>query len=184
MADVNFTTEELENEIWKSIEANPAYDVSNLGRVMRTAPVRWGKPSQRILKSALHKDGYRQVSLSFGSNDAKKTFRVHILVAIAFLPPCPEGYDQVNHLDHIRSNNRADNLEWSNNTLNQQWSRQAGRAVRGEQMSKAKLKDTDIPIIRNRLSAGDTLQSIADDYGVHNTVIFHIKHGHAWKHIP
>jgi len=55
--------------------------------------------------------GYRRVRLQ------GKTFKVHRLVAEAFVPN-PEGLPNVLHLDGDRENNHYTNLRWSNTQSN------------------------------------------------------------------
>ena len=71
--------------------------------------------------------GYRLVGLT--KNGRNKTFRVHRLVANAFLPN-PHGYSEINHKDENKENNAAANLEWNtqienhnHGTINQRISR-------------------------------------------------------------
>lgn len=107
----------IENqEIWKPTN-NPNYEVSNLGRI-RSLDVmvrcRGGFRSSRskILKpTKLKVTGYCQVSLSGVPRS------VHSVVAHAFC----QGYFQgavVDHLNGIRDDNRAENLEWVTNGEN------------------------------------------------------------------
>jgi len=66
-----------------------------------------------ILKHwAIKNTGYSQVKLS-----NKKAYSIHRLVAEAF---CEKkgGANQVNHLNGIRSDNRAENLEWVTSSEN------------------------------------------------------------------
>lgn len=61
------------------------------------------------LSGNINSYGYRVVSLT--KNGHKKDFKVHRLLARAFIPnPC--NYDCVNHKDGNKLNNSLDNLEW------------------------------------------------------------------------
>jgi hypothetical protein len=53
--------------------------------------------------------GYKYVHL--GRRDSKRNYYVHIVVAQCFVDN-PLNLPEVNHLDHNRSNNAANNLEW------------------------------------------------------------------------
>lgn len=63
----------------------------------------------KILKPAKDKGGYLIVSL--WKNGKRKHFKVHRLVAEAFLNPVA-GKDFVNHLDEVKVSNHYSNLEW------------------------------------------------------------------------
>jgi hypothetical protein len=70
----------------------------------------------KFLKPNKGEKGYLRVRLLF---DGKYiNYRVHRLVAIAFLPKL-EGKNQVNHINGIKHDNRLENLEWCNNQENQ-----------------------------------------------------------------
>lgn len=88
----------ITTEVWKPIEENNEYFVSNYGRV---------RHGDRILRLIMDRYGYPIVSISH----PKKLLKVHRLVGKAFIPN-PEGKPQINHIDYDRSNNHADNLEW------------------------------------------------------------------------
>jgi hypothetical protein len=91
-----------ENEVWKIVEEFTNYEVSNLGRVKN-------RKTNRILKSC-NTGGYIIVGLS--SNCKIRTFFVHRLVALAFIPN-PENKQHVNHIDNNTTNNNVINLEWN-----------------------------------------------------------------------
>lgn len=55
------------------------------------------------------RNGYMMVDLSYDGITKKKL--VHRLVAMAFIENS-NGQDEVNHKNHIRSDNRVSNLEW------------------------------------------------------------------------
>lgn len=53
----------------------------------------------------------------------------------------------------------------------------------GSATSKAKLTETDIPVIRQRLAFGDAQAAIARDYGLDPKTIRCIKTGQTWGHV-
>ena len=108
-------------EEWKTIPNYEEYQVSTYGRVKRLAYYKnvCGGSKQyckeRILKPQCRKLGYLAVSLS--KNSVVKSFLVHRLVAIVFIPN-PNDFPQVNHKDENTSNNHVENLEWCNQKYN------------------------------------------------------------------
>lgn len=72
--------------------------------------------TNKFLKPNKGEKGYLRVRLLF---DGKYiNYRVHRLVAMAFLPKL-EGKNQVNHINGIKDDNKLENLEWCNNQENQ-----------------------------------------------------------------
>ena len=96
-------------EQWKSC-ANTLYEVSNLGNIRRV-----GSINNR--KKIRLKNGYETVMFS---TEGKVTcMYIHRLVAEAFIPN-PNNYPEINHIDHNKSNNVVENLEWCNRKYNVQ----------------------------------------------------------------
>lgn len=91
----------MENEIWKFIEGEEFYLVSNHGRVCSFKHDR-----RRIMMPVLSNMGYYRVKLT-----GSQTVQVHRLVAKHFIPN-PEEKSDVNHKDGNKLNNHASNLEW------------------------------------------------------------------------
>lgn len=110
-------------EIWKDIPGYNGFQVSDSGRVKKlayTTKKNNGSPlykPEKILTTSITKKGYVRVELCLGGLN-KKPFTVHRLVMYAFKGLPPEGMDQINHRDGDKTNNRPDNLEWSNNSHN------------------------------------------------------------------
>lgn len=105
---------EKEKERWKAIKRYEGlYSISNYGRVLsRARVINTSTYSTRIPNKILvggKIDGYKSVSLS--KDNKQKTFLVHRLVCLAFLPN-PDNKDLVNHKDSNRDNNNLSNLEW------------------------------------------------------------------------
>lgn len=91
------------NEVFLSVPGyDGLYEVSNLGNVKS---LRTGK----LLKQSKDKAGYKILSLT--KDGKSKSFLVHRLVAMAFLPN-PDGLPEVNHKDESHDNNVLENLEW------------------------------------------------------------------------
>jgi hypothetical protein len=95
-------------EIWKAIiNYEGLYEVSNWGRVKSLNYNHTGK--EGILKPGATTDGYLFVALC--KNGERTTKRVSRLVAEAFIPN-PENKATVDHINQIRDDNRAENLQW------------------------------------------------------------------------
>lgn len=97
----------MKNEEWRDIKGyDGKYQISNTGRVKSIDYRNTGTSKELSLKC---NRGYFEVELC---KDGKgKVFKVHRLVAIAFLPN-PQNLPCVNHKDENPSNNHVDNLEW------------------------------------------------------------------------
>lgn len=93
------------SERWGFIpEYENLYAVSSEGRV-------YSVKTKKFLKPALHKSGYYFVHLK--KPGKKRCFFVHRLVAMVFCANAdPENQKIVNHKNEIKTDNRADNLEW------------------------------------------------------------------------
>jgi len=97
---------------------HPDYDVSNLGRVKSRARGR-----VKILKPGRSSSGYWSVSFGRGKSQS-----VHVLVAAAFLGPCPPG-QECRHKDDNRENACASNLEYGTRFDNVQDMHKRGRYI-------------------------------------------------------
>ena len=94
----------MEEEIWKTIQDFPNYEVSSFGNVRNSL-------SNHLMKLQKNYSGYLKISLL---NAERKSFSciVHRLVAKAFIENS-ENKPTVNHIDSIRDNNCVSNLEWA-----------------------------------------------------------------------
>ncbi len=106
----------MEQEIWKDVIGYEGlYQVSNLGRVkslfrLMEYPNYNKVLNERILKNLINSKGYYCTILY--KNKKAKTFLVHRMVAIAFIPN-PYNKPQINHKDGNKLNLSLSNLEWA-----------------------------------------------------------------------
>lgn len=119
-------------EIWKPIKGfEGSYEVSNLGRI-KSLP----KTIYRIVKAVPtpinvgeyimrpHAAPYQMVTLRANGKPIIRS--VHRIVAETFIPN-PNNLPQVNHKNEIKTDNRADNLEWCTPSYNIRYSAQRRR---------------------------------------------------------
>jgi len=154
----------LDGEVWKLIPDYQLYEVSNLGRV------RNGKGL--ILSSGFNK-GYLYVGLNHNDGH-RKNWRVHRLVATMFCDTPKEDEDEVDHINGIKTDNRAINIRWIDRVSNARAIYQRGTATK-------KLSMGDVEGIRKDLSEGILKQiDIGKKYGVGQSIISEIKTNKKW----
>lgn len=99
-------------EIWKTVVINgveyPRYMVSSLGRVKSLNYRNTGV--EKIMTPTKNQDGYLDVNI-------KGLRKVHRLVAEAFIPN-PDGFQEVDHINCNRSDNRLVNIRFTTHKEN------------------------------------------------------------------
>ena len=113
---LNKSIEDIPEEEWIDIKGYEGlYQVSNMGRVKslerKYFSVRYN--CEKVWKAKII--GYKQpngyVCVELFKNEKSKYFRVHRLVAEAFIPN-PLNKTTVDHINTIRHDNRVSNLRW------------------------------------------------------------------------
>ena len=98
-------------EIFKDIEGYEGlYMISSWGRVKRIR-------DNSFLNPEITKKGYLRVSLY--KNKTRKHFKIHRLVAFAFIDNA-DNKPQINHKDGNKINNSFTNLEWCTDEENKE----------------------------------------------------------------
>lgn len=123
----------IENEIWKQIINYENYEVSNTGKIRNSK-------TQRILLPYLV-NGYECIKLC--KEDKRKHFRVHRLVAYAFITNTDENKTTIDHIDNNRRNNNMLNLRYatpSENNSNRLKSKNRTSIYKGVCYDKSKKK--------------------------------------------
>lgn len=108
---------------------------------------------------------------------------VHSLVLEAFMGPPPEG-QQVRHKNGNRGDARLSNLAYGTQKDNEADKLQHGTRRSGEQIAHfVRLKAEDVLEIRRKNAAGQSMGSLAREYGVTVGNVHAIVHRRSWKHI-
>jgi hypothetical protein len=172
---------ETQIETWKPVVGYEGiYEVSSFGNIKSLLKIRKG--ASYIKKCGNTPQGYLNIILSI--NKRPKTFLVHRLVAIAFLPN-PKNKRCVNHKNGIKSDNRLINLEWVTHSENNIHAFNIGlRVQRGEKHHRAKITELDVLKIRELYSTGAANSNeIAMLYNIGSRMALYIINRHSWKHI-
>ena len=96
------------------------------------------------LRPSVDKYGYERVVLT--KDGIRKTYSVHKLVALAFIPN-PENKTTINHIDGNKRNNNVSNLEWATEKENQNHKWKNGLCDKNIEALKISNKKRAIPII-------------------------------------
>lgn len=167
-------------ENWRPIPGYEGrYCVSDLGNVMSMSYMGTGLPGLLAFSKSR---GYLSIDLQTGP--IKKRFVVHRLVALAFIGPRPEG-QHINHIDGVKTNNAASNLEYVTPSENQKHSFKIGlHSLKGERHTRAKLTNEAVHDIRMRIATGQSQKEVSKFYGVSESTIYKVARGLRWPHIP
>lgn len=137
------------DEIWKPIPGYEGYyEVSNLGRVKSL-----GRYVFRDLYKYYRKERIRSpyvnqgyLSITLNKDKSEKTYAVHRLVALAFIPN-PDNKPAINHIDGNKQNNCVTNLEWVTSAENSSHAVRTG-LINAEQCRINGRKAIDVVAIR------------------------------------
>lgn len=148
-------------ELWKPLPIEgyaDRYEVSNCGRVRNSL-------SQVGLKPGTQSSGYLTVSLH---PRPQRSFLVHRLVALAFLPKPVSERRQVNHIDGNKRNNVMTNLEWVTPVENNRHAIKTGLTPKqkGHESVNAKLTADQVRAIRSHSYSHGLFARLGREFGI------------------
>ncbi len=139
--------------------------------------------TRRVMRSSNHK-GYRKINL-FSAN-GRKTLFVHRLVGLAWIKN-PLNKPQINHKNGVKTDNRAENLEWctmSENCLHRyrvlKIPHPCHYLTQGENNGMAKLTDEAVRAIRKDPRPQ---RVVGLTHGVSTSTVASVQHRRTWAHI-
>lgn len=158
------------------------YGVTKAGEVWSRKP-HYKNPGGgwRQLQPLRTEDGHARVSIYFDDRRTKTIF-IHILVLETFVGPCPKGKES-SHIDGDGMNNRLENLCWKTHQENMadQW--EHGTMSCGSKHPGAKMTEEKVKQALLRARQGETIASLAREYGIAAQRMNSIIRGKAWKHV-
>lgn len=152
------------------------YEIEEDGRI-------WSNYKKGYLNPSQDKDGYLRISLSSGTRNKKRYFRIANLVAIFFIGPPPVDLKDptVNHIDGNITNNHFTNLEWMERGKNSSIRLNKGQ---GSFNHEAKLNEEQVREICNLLvNSNLSYEEIIKKYNITKSTLSSIKNKKHWKEI-
>ena len=170
----------MKEEIWKVIPGFNRYEASNLGNI-RT--LNWKNSGRTVvMKPAISKKGYLTTVML--NNEGKyKNVKIHRMVAFAFLGVPDDMSLTVNHKNHIKDDNRPENLEYMTALDNARDAWDNGlQKWHGENNGFSKLTEKQVLEIREKfIPFKYPKKQLALEYGVSVGAIKNILLGRSWS---
>lgn len=164
----NLNSKTLNGEEWLIINGYPNYSASSYGRIKRN-------DTNKIAHQSFNQS-YLVLALT-DNKGKRKNFRVHRLVAFTFKKNEWSPTLEVNHINGIKTDNRAVNLECVTRKENSQHMFSSGNIVR-------KLTPSIVMEIKRDLASGKYLQKeLAKKYSICESVMSDIRRGKKWGSI-
>jgi hypothetical protein len=160
--------------MWKPVTGyEDRYEVSSFGEVRK-------KATKTLVGQWANSNGYMIVRLS----KPRKQFRVHRLVALAFISN-PNDKSFINHIDANKSNNSVGNLEWCDQLGNLNHARALGRIKDdywvGKRSPNAKLSNEMAKVIKDEYKNGKTSWiKLSKKYNVNKRTVGRIIKGESY----
>ena len=183
------SVKKMAGESWKTIAFKGAnslrkkYAISNLGRMVSYAKDIY--EDGKLLTGSLT-SGYKTLNLHL--EEGNGTFYIHREVAKLFCKKHSPKQKVVIHLNHLKTDNRAENLAWKtpeDASTHQQNSpkKLAYKAAQAQRKKGVKLTQLQVKAIKKTLLSPKrklTYKQLAEKYLVSEMTIYRIKSGENW----
>lgn len=130
------------------------------------------------MKPYLDKDGYARISLSMRDGTKKKKLISRLVYEIYGSKEI--GDLVVRHMDGNKDNNHISNLEVGTVLDNNRDKQRHGTQCRGSSHGTSKLKEDEIPEIRDR---SNNIKSLMAKYNISKALVDKIRAKEIWKHV-
>lgn len=162
-------------EEWRPIAGYEGiYSISSIGRARNDR-------TGRILKPALSSWGRDYLLFRPSTGNKARNLQIHVEVAKAFLGPRPVGH-VVNHKNGIKTDNRAENLEYVTRLGNEKHAADNALKAWGERHGMHKLTANEVRWIR-AMRRRVTRVAMAAQFGVSVGAIAGVLDGKSWRHL-
>ena len=175
----------LGGERWKELELKKGvttkrYAISNKGRIVSFKE----KVEDGYLLRPRLTQGYPSVTIGREAN--RQNYYLHRLVAEYFSKKPSSKHSFVIHIDHLKENNRADNLKWVTHESQIEHALSDPNVLERQNPAEGpKLNVTKVRQIKRALKAKNqpTLKALARQFKVSDMQIHRIKTGENWSHV-
>ena len=154
--------------------------IKSLGKKYTTKDGRVTSKPAKVLTQNTEKKGYKSIRLCKDGNQS--IFKVHRLVAAAFIGAAPSANSQVNHKNGCKDFNHASNLEWVTPSGNIQHAVATGlfKSNKGERNPRCILSESNVIDVLRISKTGLSCAAISRLAGVSEATIRQIQKGRNW----
>jgi uncharacterized protein with von Willebrand factor type A (vWA) domain len=181
----NNTIKFLAGERWKELALKKGvttkrYAISSRGRIVSFKT----KIEEGYILRPRLTQGYPSVTIGREAN--RQNYYLHRLVAEYFTKKASPKHNFVIHLDHVKENNKAENLRWvKHETQIEHALKDPNVLLRQNPEEGPKLNASKVRQIKRALNSKKqpTLKALAKQFRVSDMQIHRIKTGENWSHI-
>lgn len=134
------------------------------------------------MKPKIADNGYHRISIN--NNNYKKELPIHRLVALCFIPN-PDNKPYINHINGIKTDNDAKNLEWVTTSENLKHAYDTGLKPKyfGEDHWNNKVTKEQENEIKQKRATGVPVKQLMSEYNIGRTSVWRIVNNKTWHKV-